>query len=246
MKKSTAAILIIGNEILSGRTQDLNVQYIAEKLGNIGIPLLEVRIIPDVESIIINTVLELAKQHTYVFTTGGIGATHDDITAKSIAKAFQKELVLNHKANELLLKHYKEAYNKTRQRMAYVPQESDLIENPVSAAPGFKVQNVYCLAGIPMVMRAMFDNITQTLIPGDPIISKTICTKIPENNIADELEEIQKEFPSVDIGSYPKFTPPKSYELNLVVRGTDEAIIDIVIHKLTTLIQHYGERTHSI
>lgn len=242
MKNPRTALIIIGNEILSGRTQDLNVKSIAEKLATRGLSLSQVRIIPDVEDIIIKTVHELAADYTYVFTTGGIGATHDDITASCIAKAFNRSLILDPIADQLLSHHYKDAYNKARQRMAYVPESSELIPNPISAAPGFKINNVYCLAGIPMVMQAMFDHVLQELTPGDPILSKTVCTKIPENNIADELGDIQKEHPDVEIGSYPRFSPPKSYELSLVVRGTDEGVIMVVVDKLIALIHQHGEQ----
>lgn len=240
MSNPTAAILIIGNEILSGRTQDMNTNFIAKKLSALGISLLEVRIIPDIEDVIIRAAKSLSADHTYVFTTGGIGATHDDITAASIAKAFGKDLTLNPQALAILTTYYQDRLNDTRKRMAYIPEGASLIENPVSASPGFQIENVYCLAGIPVVMHAMFDKLIPHLNTGTPYQAKTIRSYVLENDIADELSIIQYEFSQVEIGSYPSFISPGKFGVSLVVRGTDLDSIEQATTAICKMIEQHG------
>lgn len=207
MKNSnpTVALIIIGDEILSGRTGDKNIQHIAKTMGQLGIDLREVRVVPDVEQKIIDTVRELAAEHTYVFTTGGIGPTHDDITAESIAKAFNQKLVCNKQAHFLLEQYYgKDNLNEGRIKMSFVPENAELIENSVSAAPGFRVGNVFVMAGIPKIMHAMLEAIIPHLEKGIEVKSATLTAHTPESKIAAAMTEVQNEFiDDVAIGSYP-------------------------------------------
>ena len=207
-KKIKASILIIGNEILSGRTQDLNVSFISNWLNQkCGILVGEVRIIPDIEKIIIKNILELSKKFNYVFTTGGIGPTHDDITAKSISKAFNVKYEFHKEAYSILEKYYgKKKFNDGRKKMAKMPKSSFLIYNPSSAAPGFKIKNIFCLPGVPNILKSMIENCKKFLIKGETTLSKSINLHTVESTIARELGKIQKKFKSsVDIGSYPFF-----------------------------------------
>ncbi len=208
IKKINAAILIIGNEILSGRTQDKNVSFISNWLNsNCGITVSEVRIIPDVEKIIIKNVLMLSKKFNYVFTTGGIGPTHDDITARSISKAFKKKYEYHKEAYEILEKYYgKKKFNDGRKKMAKMPRGSKLIYNPSSAAPGFITKNVLSLPGVPSILNSMIENSKRYLVKGLKIHSKTINLFTVESNIAKQLSSIQNKYKKfVDIGSYPFF-----------------------------------------
>lgn len=217
----SAALIIIGNEVLSGRTQDANLRPIALGLNEAGIRLREVRVIADDEAAIISTVNELRAVHAYVFTTGGIGPTHDDITAESIAKAFGVPLLRNPEAVQRLLRQIKpENLNEARLRMANIPEGASLIDNPVSHAPGFRIGNVHVMAGIPNIMQAMFDGIKGTLVGGRPVLSKSITIHAGEGVIATRLAAIQAERPKVEIGSYP-FTRDGAYGTVIVVRGPD-------------------------
>ncbi len=207
-KKITAAILIIGNEILSGRTKDQNVSYLASWLNNnLGIKTEEVRIIPDIEKTIIKNISTLRKKYNYVLTTGGIGPTHDDITAKSISKALKVKYNYNREAFNILEKYYgKKNFNSGRKKMARMPSGSKLIYNPSSIAPGFIIKNVICLPGIPSIIRSMIDNLKNYLKPGSKTYSLTINMIAVESKIAKELSVIQKKYKKfVDIGSYPFF-----------------------------------------
>lgn len=237
----TAAILIIGDEVLSGRTQDLNVQFIAKHLTNLGIRLSEVRVIADDEEMIMSAVNALSQSYSVVFTTGGIGATHDDITAASIAKAFKTDLIINEEAMRLLLNYYGDQINDARKRLALIPKGARLIPNPVSAAPGFIINNVYCMAGIPVVMHQMFENIVPLLPTGAKFHSQTIKCSILENNLADDLRDIQKEYLGLSIGSYPRYTPSGDYNLNLVLRGIDKGEIEQATKDIISLIQKHGQ-----
>jgi len=207
-KKKKASILIIGNEILSGRTQDLNVSFLANWLNlKCGISVNEVRVIPDIEKIIIKNIRELSRTYKYVFTTGGIGPTHDDITAKSISKAFKVKYEYHKKAYSILLKYYGETkFNDGRKKMAMMPKGSSLIKNPSSAAPGFKIKNVLCLPGVPSILKSMIDNCLTYLTKGSKVLSYSINLMTVESNIAKQLGKIQKKYSkNVDIGSYPFF-----------------------------------------
>lgn len=233
----TAAVVIIGNEILSGRTQDKNINYIALKLGEIGIRLREVRIIPDVEAVIVDTVNTLRHSYNYVFTCGGIGPTHDDITSECIARAFGVEYEVNPEAFMILEKHYPVGeFTPARQKMAMLPRGAGLVLNPVSAAPGFVMENVYVMAGVPRIMQAMMDNIAVTLKGGDIVHSRTVSTSLPESKIAEGLTVIQSEYEDVDIGSYPYFKDG-NLGVSVVLRGTVEARLDSASDQVEALFQ---------
>ena len=207
-KKVNAAIVVIGNEILSGRTQDKNVAFISNWLNNsCGVSVVEVRIIPDNEEIIISTIREISKKNNYVFTTGGIGPTHDDITSESISKAFKKKYETNKEAFKILENYYgKKEFNEPRKKMAKMPKGSKLIYNPSSAAPGFIIKNVLVLPGVPSILNSMIENCKKFLIKGSKTYSKTINLYTVESKISKELEDIQNKFKqNVSIGSYPFF-----------------------------------------
>ncbi len=207
-KKVNAAILIIGNEILSGRTQDKNIAFLSNWLNqNCGISVKEVRIIPDIKKIIIDNVKNLSKKFNYVFTTGGIGPTHDDITAESVSKAFMVKYEFHKQAFKILENYYgKSKFNDGRKKMAKMPKGSKLILNPSSAAPGFIIKNVLCLPGVPSILNSMIENCKQYLVKGSKVYSQTLNLFTVESNISKELTIIQKKYKKkVDIGSYPFF-----------------------------------------
>ncbi len=207
-KKVNAAILIIGNEILSGRTQDQNVSFISKWLNETnGISVAEVRVIPDIEKTIIFTINELRKKFNYVFTTGGIGPTHDDITAQSLSKAFKVKYEYHKEAFSILQKYYgKIKFNDGRKKMSKMPKGAKLIYNPSSAAPGFKIKNVFCLPGVPLILKSMIHNCSKYLNKGSKVLSDSINLITVESNISRELATIQKKFKKdIDIGSYPFF-----------------------------------------
>ncbi len=220
----TAAVLVIGNEILSGRTQDKNIQYIAENLNEYGVRLMEVRVVPDVESAIVHAVNRLRVQYDYVFTTGGIGPTHDDITAPCMAKAFEVDLVQHPEAYALLLTHYGDPKELTepRLKMTMIPEGADLVLNPVSGAPGFNIGNVYVMAGVPAIMQGMLDSILPGLKGGAVVMSETIEVELPESAIAVQLGNIQNNYTDVDIGSYPQYREGK-HVVSVVLRSSDKA-----------------------
>ncbi len=234
-KKNTVAILVIGNEILSGKTQDINVNFIAKRCSSIGHELKEVRIIKDDKLQIIRTIKTLAKKYNNVFTTGGIGPTHDDITAECISLAFDRKLVLNKVAHKLLKNHYLKTgfeLNEARLKMAFIPTGARLIKNSVSAAPGFKVKNVWVMAGVPKIMQAMFiEDIETKLILGKKIFSKSIKVLKPEGDIAAFLKDLQITYETIEIGSYPFYKPPQ-IGTTLIFRGTENKIIDKAIKVL--------------
>ncbi len=225
-KEINAGILIIGNEVLSGRTQDVNTSTLAIWLNSLGIPVAEVRVIPDDESIIINTINELRKKYSYIFTTGGIGPTHDDITAESVSKAFNIEYGFHKEAFSILENYYKPGeFNEGRQKMAKMPVSANLILNPSSGAPGFYVENVFCLPGVPSIMKAMLGNLNNLLVGGEPILSETINLRTVESEIAKSLTEVQNNNTEVEIGSYPFFKAGK-LGVSIVVRSVDKTKID--------------------
>ncbi len=219
-KKITCAILIIGNEILSGRTKDQNVSFLASWLNsNLGIKVSEVRIVPDNEKEIIKSIQTLSKKFTYVLTTGGIGPTHDDITAKSISKAFNKKYTFNIEALNILKKYYGNEFNDPRKKMAKMPTGSKLIYNPSSAAPGFIIKNVICLPGVPLILKSMIHNLKKYLKPGAKIFSTSINCQTVESKIARDLDLLQKKFKKfVEIGSYPFFRQGK-IGVSIVIRS---------------------------
>jgi molybdenum cofactor synthesis domain-containing protein len=224
-KTITAAILVIGDEILSGRTKDQNIGYIAEYMTRIGVELREVRVVPDIEDEIVAAVNALRARFTYVFTTGGIGPTHDDITAECVAKAFGVSIDVDERAVEALLTRMKrEDLNEMRLRMCRIPAGASLIENPVSAAPGFRLGNVFVMAGVPRIMHAMLDNVAPTLETGVKIISETVEAGLPEGVYAAGLKEIAERNPDLSIGSYPSFGA-QGVKNQIVLRGKDLALL---------------------
>ncbi|MFT5893578.1 MAG: molybdenum cofactor synthesis domain-containing protein [bacterium] len=236
MKKTqgnpTAAVLLIGNELLSGRTQDTNLAYIAKRLVEKGIRVKEARVISDTPEVIISNVNELRQRYTYVFTTGGIGPTHDDITADCVAESFGVSLPINAEAKAILMAYFAERnieVNEDRLRMARIPEGASLVENVVSAAPGFQIQNVFVFAGVPRIMQAMLDSVLPRLDEGQVLHSITVWCQLGEGTIASGLRALQEQYPGVDIGSYPgKMNDASALDLvperrlSLVARGTDE------------------------
>ncbi len=225
-KEIFAAIVIIGNEVLSGRTKDLNTSTLSVWLNSLGIVVNEVRVIPDIEKIIINTVNDLKNKFDYVFTTGGIGPTHDDITAESISKAFNLDYGFHREAFSILEKYYEPGeFNEGRQKMAKMPTTANLILNPTSGAPGFYVENVFCLPGVPSILKAMIGGLNNILVGGDPILSKTINLRTYESEIAQSLTNVQNNNKEVEIGSYPFFRQGK-LGVSIVLRSIDQNKID--------------------
>ncbi len=218
----TAALLIIGDEILTGRTKDKNIGYIAEYLTGIGIDLREVRVVPDVEEEIVAAVNALRRRYTYLFTTGGIGPTHDDITADSVAKAFGVGIGVDPRAVALLRERYQpHELNEARLRMARIPEGADLIENPISKAPGFRIGNVFVMAGVPAIMQAMLDIVAPSLQTGARMVIETIEAEgLPEGIYAEGLSQIASSSEGVSMGSYPSFSA-SGFRNQIVVRGKD-------------------------
>ena len=224
--KVNAAILIIGNEILSGRTQDTNTSTLAIWLNSIGVKVNEVRVIPDVEKKIIDTLNVLRKENNYVFTTGGIGPTHDDITAQSVSKAFGRKYKMHKEAFKILEAYYQPGeFNEGRQRMVWMPENAELILNPTSGAPGFSVENVFCLPGVPSIMKSMLGGLKNKIVGGEPILSHTISLKTVESEIANSLTKVQDQNKDVEIGSYPFFHAGK-LGVSIVLRSENQSKID--------------------
>jgi molybdenum cofactor synthesis domain-containing protein len=239
-KQVNAALVVIGNEVLSGRTRDANTQFIGENLNNLGVRLAEVRIVPDSCDTIVEAVNALRARNDYVFTTGGIGPTHDDITAQCVAEAFGVALVAHKDAVALLNRHYgPERFNDARKRMAYVPEGATLIDNPVSAAPGFQIENVFVMAGIPRIMQAMFKSIAHRLSGGKPMLSKTIATNLGEGVLAGALGQLQEDFGDVEIGSYPS-TAQGRMGVRLVLRSTDPETLALAGEACRTIVLALG------
>lgn len=233
---TTACLIIIGNEILSGRTQDKNVAWIAAKLNDAGVRLLEVRIIPDIKQVIIDTVNHCRRQYDYVFTTGGIGPTHDDITSDAIAAAFGVKLELHREAAAILENYYgKEHLNAARLKMAEIPVGGVLIANPVSAAPGFSIENVYVMAGVPNIMQAMFDNIKHRFKGNARMYTRTLSAYITEGLIAEKLTAIANQCPDVEIGSYP-FVRSQRLGTSLVSRSTSPDRVNVAYELLKGML----------
>jgi len=224
--KVNAAILIIGNEILSGRTQDTNISTLANWLNLIGVKVNEVRVIPDIEKKIVDTLKELKKENNYVFTTGGIGPTHDDITAASVSKAFGLKYEIHKEAYKILEAYYKPGeFNEGRQKMVWMPENAELILNPTSGAPGFSVENVFCLPGVPSILRSMLGGLKNRIVGGEPILSHTISLRTIESEIANSLTKVQDQNKDVEIGSYPFFHAGK-LGVSIVIRSENQSKIN--------------------
>ena len=234
----TAGILVIGDEILSGRTMDSNSNYLAKKLSSSGINLLEVRVLGDEEKKIIETINHLRINYNYVFTSGGIGPTHDDITAEAIAKAFDVPLKINEEAVKLLATNYpngEKDINTARLRMCRIPESATLIKNPISKAPGFSLENVFVMAGVPMIFKAMADSVVPELTGGPPLLSISLRVEKGEGDIATKLSEIAKEHSEISIGSYP-FNQNGKYGTIIVARHTNMMILKNLQKKLHKLL----------
>ncbi|HLJ20350.1 MAG TPA: competence/damage-inducible protein A [Stellaceae bacterium] len=241
-KAVTACVLIIGNEILSGRTQDVNLSYLAKGLGQAGVRLREARVIPDVPDVIVATVNEVRARYDYVFTTGGIGPTHDDITNECVAKAFGVPLILHAEAKRILEERYRERgmeLNEARLRMAHVPEGAALVLNPISGAPGFRMENVYVMAGVPQIMQAMFEGVKGELRGGRPVRSRAISCGLAEGQLAKGLGEIQARYPDIDIGSYPWYRRG-AYGVSLVLRSPDEGRLGLASDEVVDLVRGLG------
>ena len=224
--KVNAAILIIGNEILSGRTQDTNTSTLATWLNSIGVKVVEVRVVPDEEKFIVETLNFFRKTYDYVFTTGGIGPTHDDITAQSVSKAFGKKYEIHKEAYKILESYYKPGeFNDGRQKMVWMPSNADLILNPTSGAPGFSIENVFCLPGVPSILKSMLGGLKNKIIGGEPILSQTISLRTVESEIANSLTKVQEQNKDVEIGSYPFFHAGK-LGVSIVLRSEQQSKID--------------------
>jgi len=239
-KTYTACVLIIGNEILSGRVQDENVAFLAKGLNEAGVRLREVRVIPDDTDAIVATVNEVRRKFDYVFTTGGIGPTHDDITAECIAEAFAVKLILHPEAKRLLEGHYPPgAVNEARMRMAHMPEGATLLPNPISRAPGFRIDNVYVLAGVPQIMQATFRELSHNLKGGAKMLSRSVSCGLGEGVLAKGLAELQARYSDLDIGSYPYFRRA-DFGVTLVVRGTDRDRLLTATDEVRMLIRTLG------
>lgn len=236
----TAAVLVIGNEILSGRTKDANLPYLGKRLNDFGIRLMEARVVRDDETEIVEAVNALRARYDYLFTTGGIGPTHDDITAACIAKAFGRELIVNPEARQILLDFYgPEKLTEARLRMARTPEGASLVENEVSRAPGFRVENVFVFAGIPRVMQAMFEAMAGGLEGGQPMVSRTIVARAPESSLAGPLGAAQERFADVEMGSYP-FRDETGFGAELVLRGQQPARVEAATEELAAALAGLG------
>jgi len=222
----SAAILIIGNEILSGRTLDTNTSTLATWLNSIGVKVCEVRVIPDEEKVIVDNLNLLRKTYNYIFTTGGIGPTHDDITAQSVSKAFNLKYEIHKEAFKILESYYKPGeFNEGRQKMVWMPEGAELILNPTSGAPGFSLENVFCLPGVPSILKSMLGGLKNKIVGGEPILSHTISLRTVESEIASSLTKVQEQNQDIEIGSYPFFHAGK-LGVSIVIRSEDQVKID--------------------
>jgi molybdenum cofactor synthesis domain-containing protein len=237
MTNPTAAMLVIGDEILSGRTRDANMYYLAGQLTAVGIVLAEVRVVSDDQPAIVAAVNALRAQYDHVFTSGGIGPTHDDITADAIARAFGVAIDIRADARALLQAHYDRSgseFNAARQRMARIPDGARLIDNPVSIAPGFSVENVHVMAGVPKIFEAMLASVLPTLMGGQPLLSQSLRVNRGEGDIAAPFATLAAEYPDLSMGSYP-FNQNGVFGTNLVIRGTDAVRLNGAMARLTAL-----------
>ena len=245
MSKLNSGIIIIGDEILSGRTQDTNSNFIAKKLIESGIKLEEIKIIHDNKDLIGESVLDFHKKYTYVFTTGGIGPTHDDITAESISLAFNQKYCFHSQAYKILKAYYpKGEFNEGRQKMAKMPEHVELILNPLTAAPGFIIKNIYVLPGVPNIMKKMFINLLENIEKGSPKKSVTININLYESLIAEELGKIQNNYPNCSIGSYPYFNFSSNVGgVNIVISSWFLDNLDVIVKEIEDKISLLGGKS---
>jgi len=248
-KVFTAAVMVVGDEILSGRTQDTNTSFIAKWLNERGVRLCEVRVVPDIQTEIVAALNALRGRYDYVFTTGGIGPTHDDITADAVAAAFGVPIDYHPQALEILNAHYAPGeFTEARKRMARIPQGAELIENPVSKAPGFHIGNVFVLAGVPMIMQAMLESLSHHIAGGQKMLSACIGGAVAEGHVAEALGILQGQYPDVSMGSYPYFRPPPRgeegvlpvYGVNFVLRSIDPERLSAAAEAVRSMIRAHG------
>ena len=236
----TACVLVIGNEILSGRTQDKNINYLATGLNEIGVRLREVRVIPDMRETIVTTLNHCREAFDYVITTGGIGPTHDDITSECVAAAFGVGMFRDDSVVALLQSYMKDTpLNEARLRMATFPEGASLVANPVSAAPGYRIGNVFVFAGVPQIMQAMFDVAKHQMVGGAPMLSRAVSVQLGEGTIAPGLSDLQDRYPEIDIGSYPAMRQ-RRFGVSVVLRGTDTDMLDTALAELKALLISLG------
>ena len=239
-KPVTACMIVIGNEILSGRTKDANLAWIAVRLNEIGVRLMEARVIPDVEATIVATVREVRDRFDYVFTSGGIGPTHDDITADYIAKSFNVGIDVHPEARTRLERHYAPGeFNAARMRMARIPDGATLIDNPISKAPGFRIGNVFVMAGVPQIFQAMFESLRHQLVGGPMLLSRTVSAYLPEGRLAAGLAALQDQEGAVEIGSYPFYRGSKS-GCSIVLRSTDAGRLGAATDAVKSMMRGLG------
>ena len=239
----TAAMLAIGDELLSGRTKDKNIGHLAELLTATGIELKEVRIVGDEEAAIVEALNALRERYTYVFTSGGIGPTHDDITADAVSRAFGVPCLYDDKAMELMGAHYKKRdieFTEARKRMARMPEGATHIDNPVSVAPGFVIGNVHVMAGVPSVFQGMLDNVLPTLRTGRKLLSRSVTSPLAEGDMGEALRAVAVARPAISIGSYPRFTST-GFSNEIIVRGTDQDAVDEGIGAVSAMIEELLE-----
>lgn len=237
MEQPSAAMLVIGDELLSGRTHDANMHYLAKELTEIGISLTEARFIRDDPAAIVSNIIELSKRFDYLFTSGGIGPTHDDITTDCVAEAFEKKASIRSDALKILQEYYDGKdieLNEARLRMARIPETAELIDNPISAAPGYVIENVYVMAGVPKIFQSMLKTVTPKLEKGLPTLSLSIKIYKGEGDIALDLEEMVKTFDHLNFGSYP-FSEKGVHGTNIVIRGTDKKLMEEAEDKVRSL-----------
>jgi len=236
----TAAVIIIGNEILSGRTPDANLPYLAKALNAVGVRVMEARVVADDEAAIVDAVNACRAVYNHVFTTGGIGPTHDDITSAAIARAFGVAVIRDPRATDLLTRYYAAAeLSPARLKMADIPEGATLVDNPVSAAPGFRLDNVWVLPGVPRILQAMVDGLVAGLKGGDPVLSRTISAFATESSIAYALADVQQQHAATEIGSYP-FVRAGRFGVSLVVRSTDRAALDAAAAAVVAMLGDAG------
>lgn len=237
MEQPSAAMLVIGDELLSGRTHDANMHYLAKELTEIGISLTEARFIRDDPAAIVSNIIELSKRFDYLFTSGGIGPTHDDITTDCVAEAFEKKASIRSDALKILQEYYDGKdieLNEARRRMARIPETAELIDNPISAAPGYVIENVYVMAGVPKIFQSMLKTVTPKLEKGLPTLSLSVKIYKGEGDIALDLEEMVKTFDQLNFGSYP-FSEKGVHGTNIVIRGTDKKLMEEAEDKVRSL-----------
>lgn len=240
--ETTACLIIIGNEILSGRTRDANLEILGKKCDTLGLRLNEARVIPDDSAVIVAAVNECRPVFDHVFTTGGIGPTHDDITAAAIAQAFNVKLQRNAEAAAALDRYYQPGQlTAARLKMADIPAGAHLIENPVSGAPGFQLENVFVLPGVPAIMEVMLDGLGNRLTTGQPILTRNVMTSLAESVLAGDLDALQQKYPEVSMGSYPYFNRGK-VGVNLVLRATDETRLDTATRELSAMVAELKDK----